>query len=81
VSHATKDDPPTLLIHGDAGPIVPFRNVELMNKAFSDAGVTVTEIVIKGGGHFPPYPATEPDPFRETVKWFDKYLASRPPGQ
>jgi acetyl esterase/lipase len=77
VFHATNDDPPTLLMHGDADPIVPFPNVELMNKALSDAGVTVSEIVIKGGGHFPPYPPTEPDPFRQTVKWFDKYLVSR----
>lgn len=74
VYHATKDDAPTLLMHGDADPLVPFRNFELMKKALIDAGVPVSALAIKGGAHFPPFPASEPDPFKETVAWFDKHL-------
>jgi acetyl esterase/lipase len=74
VTHATKDDAPTLLLHGDADPIVPFRNSELMNKALLDAGVAVSLIPIRSGGHFPPFPPNEPDPYSESVKWFDEHL-------
>lgn len=74
VTHATKDDAPALLVHGDADPLVPFRNSEVMNKALLDAGVAVSLVPIRSGGHFPPFPASEPDPYRESVKWFDKHL-------
>jgi acetyl esterase/lipase len=79
VFHATKDDAPTLLVHGDADPLVPFRNSELMNKALLDAGVAVSLVPIRSGGHFPPFPANEPDPYRESVKWFDEHLLPRAP--
>lgn len=74
VSHATKDGAPTLLIHGDADPVVPYRNAELMEAAMTKAGATGELVRIKGGGHFPPFPKGEPDPFRQTVRWFDKHL-------
>jgi acetyl esterase/lipase len=72
--HATSDDSPILLMHGDADPLVSFRNLAFMKEALVNAGVIVSVLSIKGGGHFPPFPASEPDPFQETVKWFDKYL-------
>jgi acetyl esterase/lipase len=74
VFHATEDDAPTLLLHGDSDPIVPFRHTELMHRGLEDAGVTVRRIDITGGGHFPTFPASGPDPFHETVKWFDEHL-------
>jgi acetyl esterase/lipase len=77
VFHTTPDDSPTLLIHGAADPIVPFRNIELMGRALAAAGVTVREVHISEGGHFPPFPSGEPDPFFETVRWFDEHLRAR----
>jgi acetyl esterase/lipase len=74
VFHATADDAPTLLMHGDADLIVPFRNSALMRQALEAAGVTVRQVNILGGGHFPPFPPDEPDPFIETVRWFDEHL-------
>lgn len=76
VFHATADDAPTLLVHGDADPIVPFRNSELMTEALEAAGVTVRQVNIRGGGHFPPFPTDEPNPFLETVRWFDEHLGA-----
>jgi acetyl esterase/lipase len=76
VSHATAGDAPILLMHGDADPIVPFRNSELMRRALEAAGVTVRELNLLGGGHFPPFPSNEPDPFVETVGWFDAHLGA-----
>jgi acetyl esterase/lipase len=74
VFHATQDDAPTLLLHGNADTVVPFQNSGLMHRALTDAGVTVRRIDLSGGGHFPPYPPHAPDPFLETVKWFDEHL-------
>jgi acetyl esterase/lipase len=75
--YATGGDPPILLMHGDADPLVPFRNLDFMKKALVDAGVSVSVLRIKGGAHFPPFPVNEPDPFQETVRWFDKHLLSQ----
>jgi acetyl esterase/lipase len=80
VFHATPDDAPTLLIHGVDDPIVPFRNAELMGRALAAAGVTVREVNIREGGHFPPFPLNQPDPFLEAVRWFDEHLRARASG-
>jgi hypothetical protein len=36
----------------------------------------VRQVNIVGGGHFPPFPPDEPDPFIETVRWFDEHLSA-----
>jgi dipeptidyl aminopeptidase/acylaminoacyl peptidase len=76
VFHATADDAPILLMHGDADPVVPFRNSALIRQALEAAGVTVRQVNILGGGHFPPFPPDEPNPFVETVRWFDEHLGA-----
>ena len=45
------DDPPVLLIHGDADELVPLSNSERMNKALTEAGVENRMVVIEGAGH------------------------------
>ena len=45
------DDPPTLLIHGDADTLVPIRNSEIMLAALEAEGVVSKFITIPGGGH------------------------------
>ncbi|PYR25958.1 MAG: alpha/beta hydrolase, partial [Acidobacteria bacterium] len=37
----TPDDPPFLLIHGDADKTVPFQQSEIMDAALQKAGVAV----------------------------------------
>jgi hypothetical protein len=56
--------------------VVPFRNSALMRQALEAAGVTVRQVNIVGGGHFPPFPPDEPDPFFETVRCFDEHLGA-----
>jgi dipeptidyl aminopeptidase/acylaminoacyl peptidase len=51
VTHATKDDPPCLLIHGTEDPTAPYNQAVRMNDALSKAGGDVTLITIDGGGH------------------------------
>ena len=45
------DDPPTLLVHGDADQLVPLANSERIKAAFDEANVTSKLIVIEGAGH------------------------------
>ncbi len=48
---ASDDDPPTLLVHGDADELVPLSHSERMKAAFDEANVTAELIVIEGAGH------------------------------
>ena len=46
-----KDDPPTLLIHGDKDDLVKLDNSERILDAFKKEGVPCELIVIHGAGH------------------------------
>jgi len=74
--HVTNDDPPFLLVHGDADKTVPFKNSELMEHALQKVGVSVKLINIPGGGHGPAFPGAKnpPDYRSEMTRWFDTYL-------
>jgi acetyl esterase/lipase len=47
----TEDDPPTLLIHGDADELVPISNSQTLAKELEATGVTYDFVTIEGGGH------------------------------
>ncbi len=51
VWHASSDDPPTLLIHGDSDRLVPLAHSRNMIEAFEEHGVPCELIVIEGAGH------------------------------
>jgi len=51
VNHASRDDPPVLIVHGENDPIVPFNQAELLHRALQEAGVNVTFIKVVKGGH------------------------------
>lgn len=76
ILHVTPDDPPTLLIHGDADELVPLRSSQVIHRAFQETGVTTELIVLEGAEHG----------FRgkyiqaatvAMVAWFKKYLLDR----
>ena len=46
--HASSDDPPTLIIHGDADHLVPIQQAELILDKLKAAGVE-TKLVVKKG--------------------------------
>jgi len=83
ITYVSPDDPPILLIHGDADRTVPFRQSEMMEAALKNANVPVKLIRIEGGDHGPDFPGAKnpPDYKQEIVKWFDAYLLKRPPSQ
>jgi len=71
INHISADDPPTLIIHGDADKLVPIQQSESFVARMKEAGVPAELLVKKGAGHG----------WKDIVKdspaiadWFDKYL-------
>jgi len=74
VNHATSDDPPTLIIHGDADLLVPIQQAELIINKLKESGVATELVVKKGAAH------GWPEMGKDSVTladWFDKHLAKK----
>ncbi len=67
----TPDDPPVLIIHGDADKTVPLQQSETIIKKLKEANVPNDFIIKNGGGHGWKNRDVEEKNF---VDWFDKYL-------
>jgi len=75
VTHVTTDDPPTLIIHGDADNLVPIQQAELMVEKLKGAGVEAKLVVKPGAGHG--WPKLEAD-WSIIADWFDSHLKKEP---
>ncbi len=51
VSFVSHDDPPMLIVQGDADDIVPYEHAKVLEKTLKKAGVPVELLVVKGGKH------------------------------
>jgi acetyl esterase/lipase len=51
ITYVTKDDPPFLIVHGDADLLVPHHQSVLLEAALRKAGVPVRLVTIPGGPH------------------------------
>ncbi|HEX9187537.1 MAG TPA: alpha/beta hydrolase [Vicinamibacteria bacterium] len=51
LTYVTKDDPPFLIVHGDADLLVPHHQSVLLDEALRRAGVPVRFVTIPGGPH------------------------------
>lgn len=73
----SSDDPPTLLIHGDADKLVPISHSERIHAALKTAGVSTEFVTIPGGTHG----FTNPEHSRRAtelmVAWFERYLLKK----
>ncbi len=67
----TKDDPPTLTIHGDKDGLVPLQQSELIMAKLKEAGVPCELVVKPGAAHGW---ARWQDDMKTIADWFDKYL-------
>jgi acetyl esterase/lipase len=76
VNHVTPDDPPFLLIHGDADIVVPFQQSEIMEAALRKAAVPVKLVRVPGGGHGSAFRgATEKADWPgQALEWFETHL-------
>ena len=74
--HVTRDDPPTLLIHGDADPLVNIDHSQRMFRALQDAGIKSEFITLPGAGHgFRGDDGAKAD--AAMMKWFEETLARK----
>ena len=82
ITHVSADDPPTLLVHGDADRSVALRQSVAFNAALQRVGVPSKLLVVPGGEHGATFglaegasrPANWPDYIDEIVQWFHRYL-------
>lgn len=71
INQVTAGDPPIIIAHGDADPIVPLQQSESLIKALKEAGIP-NELIIKPGGSHGWNNSEEQD--LKFIAWFDKYL-------
>jgi dipeptidyl aminopeptidase/acylaminoacyl peptidase len=71
----TEDDPPTMLIHGDADTLVPLADSEILSAEFTKIGVTYDLLVIEGGDHGFRNPEHRTQATNAMVAWFKEHLA------
>jgi acetyl esterase/lipase len=74
--HVTPDDAPTLIYHGDADPLVPLQQSELILEKFKAAGVPAKLVVKPGAGHGWLTMLADLGAFAD---WFDTYLQPAKP--
>ncbi len=73
LTYVTKDDPPFLIFHGDADPLVPLGQSEILVEALKKEKVDVELVVLKGAKHGGAEFNTA-DNFKKTVAFLDKHL-------
>jgi acetyl esterase/lipase len=77
ITYVSDDDPPMLLIHGDADEIVPIDNSRSLKAKLEAAGVPTEFVTVPGGGHRPDFPGTDQDLadiYANGVRWMDAHL-------
>jgi acetyl esterase/lipase len=71
IAHVSSDDPPTLIVHGDADVLVPLQQAEAIAAKLKEAGVHVELITRAGRGH--DFNGVEQD-VSAITDWFDEHL-------
>jgi acetyl esterase/lipase len=71
ISHVSSDDPPTLIVHGDADKLVPLQQSETFVEKLEKAGVETKLEIKKGGAHG--WLGIDKN-MAEFADWFDKWL-------
>ena len=71
VSHVSADDPPTLIIHGDADRLVPIQQAQSLVEKLMAAGVEAKLVTKPGAAHG--WPGQEKD-VALIADWFDAHL-------
>ena len=67
----SSDDPPTIIVHGDADKLVPLQQSQSIIQKLKEAKVPNDLIVVKGKGHGWEDASAEKE---KIADWFDKYL-------
>lgn len=75
VTHATADDPPVLIVHGDADKLVPIQQAEVLIEKLKKAGAEAKLVVKPGASHGWADIEKDLDQFAD---WFDAKLKAKP---
>lgn len=71
ITHVSADDPPTLILHGDADKLVPIQQAQLVIEKLKAAGVEAKLVTKPGAGHGWPDQAKD---LPLIADWFDAHL-------
>jgi len=74
VTHVTQDDPPTLIIHGDADKLVPIQQAEAMVEALKKVNVPAKLVTKPGAAHGW---AKMAEDMVLIADWFDEHLKAK----
>lgn len=79
LTHISSDDPPFLLIHGDADKTVPYSQSEVMEAGLKKVGVAVKLVRVPSGDHGSNFPGNTQtmDWPAMSLDWFDTYLKKK----
>jgi acetyl esterase/lipase len=75
ITYVSKDDPPFLILHGTADPLVPLSQSERLAKALKDACVDCLFAPVQGAGHGG---FRSPEVPKRIRQFFDKHLRDLP---
>ena len=79
ITYVDGDDPPFLIIHGDADPIVPYQQSVMLRDALTAAGVEVTFWRVEGGDHGQTPIFTSQELLDDIATWLDGALGVQSP--
>jgi len=74
VNYTSKNDPPTLIMHGNTDALVPFVQGKLMYSKLQEKGVHSNFIEFEKTTHSPTLKQASKG-VDEALAWFDKYLS------
>jgi acetyl esterase/lipase len=74
INHVTPDDPPVLILHGDADKLVPIQQAESIVEKLKGAGVETKLVVKPGAVHGWPDMVKDCE---QIADWFDGHLKTR----
>ena len=74
INHVSPDDPPTLIIHGDADKLVPIQQAEIIVDQLKASGVKARLVTMPGAGHGWGNMGKDIEQFAD---WFDEHLKVR----
>lgn len=75
INYVSADDPPMLIVHGDADELVPLLQASRMIDKLKAAGVKAELVVAKGKGHA--WRDMWTNEMKHIADWFDVHLAAR----
>jgi acetyl esterase/lipase len=78
ITHATKDDPPVLILHGTADKTVPYQQSELLASVLKKVGIKHELMLIEGAPHTFHLQPKQQDLRPVVLGFFDQHLKHAP---